>query len=348
MKTLINQYRNQKKFDIIYFGLLVLAISFVLYMGVDFASATTSNTYDVLIYKQGAYTIAWSNGVIYNSTDSASVVQNVNNYLSSSGHVYVKNANYTMNSRVHISHPNFIFDCESNQVFFIRNNNVANQQMIYTWYNHDVQINNCSFDGNYKNNMNDSSSLVGLEGNNIRTTGLHLYNYRHLGMDLTGQGITVRDCVIHGVGDNDSSQMGIWFWSWPNRVNIDNCDITNNEEAALFGEGSGIIQNNNFSKNSMQYIPVGGGQVAFLGNFTITNNFIYNAGGKLGGGIELNDGNYIIIGNHIYNNLYGIACNLGTKSNVIAMGNIIQKNWSGFPIECGTGVNMTDLGNIKQ
>lgn len=332
-----------RTFDLIYFGLVALAVSFVLYMGVDFAYATTN--YDAIFYKQGNYTISYSNGILFNDTNSSNVFQKTIDTYPQFTHFYIKDSNYTINHRVRLNVTNLVFDCESSNVFFIKNNTESNQQVMFIngGHNHDT-ISNCSFDGKSSTHQNDTSAILGLIGDYTTANNISIYNYHNLGMTISGKYVNINNCNIIGLADGVNSNMGIWYWSPKNIVNVDNCKISGNFEGALFGEGNGTVTRGVFVNNQVGH---GGGQIAFQGNFTISDNFISNGQG-LSGGIELNNGNYIIIGNQIKNNLYGIASNVGTKSNVIAMGNIIQKSSSGYPIEYSTGVNMTDIGNIKQ
>lgn len=300
--------------------------------------------YDVLFYKQGNYTVSYSNGVLFNDTNSSNVFQKTIDNYPKYTHFYIKDSNYTINHRVRLNVTNLVFDCESNNVFFIKNNTELNQQVIFIngGHNHDT-INNCSFDGKSATHQNDTSAILGLIGDYNTANNISIYNYHNLGINISGKYVNINNCHIVGLADGNNSNMGIWYWLPNNIVNIDNCIISGNYEGALFGEGNGSVTKGIFTNNQVGH---GGGQIAFQGNFTISNNFISNGQG-LAGGIELNNGNFIILGNQIKNNLYGVACNIGTHSNIISGLNIIQNVKNGNYIQC-PNQNVTDIGNIKQ
>ena len=324
-------YMGMKSFDIVYFGLLSLAISFVLYMGIDFANAQVES-YKYIVYKYGNTTNAlnsFTGNVDYSGTDAGLVISQAEaTFYPNAGAVIVKCGNYNLYSQIQLWKSASLYGEGIDCTVFKREFNATIPQMIratpsYQGYNGYTNLKDFTIDGNFgHSNATLEMSIAG----NGSVFNIKAINYNGIALELDNNAELNHYIAIGVNSPTKGSVEGLW--TAPNsKILMTNSDIENNRLAAIFAQGNDtIISGSYFSHNHCQTSPTGGGQVALVYGGMIANNIIKNGCGSVTSGIETNYGTYIITGNIITGNQNnGISTN-GQISTIISSNNYLKGN----------------------
>lgn len=211
----------------------------------------------------------------FQDMDSATVFDKVSDVLSEGGKIFVKNAEYVINSEVNFRQSNIIISSDFATIKPGREGITVcfqiGRRRSATKINENIIVENLIFDGNYSN-VPDGTGLYVAASDNVN----------------------IRNCVFKNTGQRDTIRTSIWdeLEYRKNGINIEKCNFVN-ASISLGGIDSGslrdcVFQGGPFEEYSTVDISFGEHNNSLVRNFNICGNkFIgINAGNRVISGLQ--------------------------------------------------------------